>query len=226
VPEPEIRLPEQDPVPNGAVVEESPAGQTGGATLQGRHDRNGGRRGLARGRSWISGPRLSDVTSIITSVMGSPKRRRPASWIQVEHAAGRIDLRHGNDRTRRRYRARSDQSTESDRAERISLFRQVARPRPPPTLRRSAFIRSTTFSRATCRSGRLRKEVGVLHRYDEDQAGSGNSGRRNVASLSPSRMDWWIIGVNRSVDFSCLPTTSAAIRWREPDFVGWLQAPT
>jgi hypothetical protein len=36
-------------------------------------------------------------------------------------------------------------------------------------------------------------------------------------------MDWWIIGVNRSVDFSCLPTTSAAIRWRDPHFVGWLQ---
>ena len=80
-----------------------------------------------------------------------------------------------------------------------------------------------------------------LHRYDEDQAGSrrreagvrlpedrsevlsGNSGRRNVTSQSPSRMDWWIIGVNRSVDFSCLPTTSAAIRWRDPHFVGWLQ---
>jgi hypothetical protein len=51
----------------------------------------------------------------------------------------------------------------------------------------------------------------------------GNSDRRNVTSLSPSRMDWWIIGVNRSVDFSCLPATSAAIRWRDPHFVGWLQ---
>jgi hypothetical protein len=65
----------------------------------------------------------------------------------------------------------------------------------------------------------LSKEVGVY-------IGTiGNSGRRNVTSLSPSRMDWWIIGVNRSLDFSCLPTTSAAIRWRDPHFVGWLQGP-
>src|ERR1700730_12249770 len=29
-------------------------------------------------RSWISGRRLSGVTSIVASVLGSPKRRRPA----------------------------------------------------------------------------------------------------------------------------------------------------
>jgi hypothetical protein len=70
-----------------------------------------------------------------------------------------------------------------------------------------------------------RREAGIRLREDRSEALSGNAGRRNVASLSPSRMDWWIIGVNRSVDFSCLPTTSAAIRWRDPHSVGWLQGP-
>ena len=84
-------------------------------------------------RSWISGRRLSGITSIVASVMGSRKQLNPrASWIQTEHAAGRVDLRHMEqpDTTKSMPRAigsicRVFQIVPGHE----SLFPQVARPR-------------------------------------------------------------------------------------------------